>query len=212
MAAVAEILTKMEAEKGGRLPRYESVNSGKVFSRLTSAQNLDPYRDRKIDINIRLPQLQAYAKASGQIFKIYIDAFSKKNAGSSELVEIFGHLLRASAVAKELFDEIIPTYRKDDPDYDAHMEGVERGRLGFAVLVLGCLDSLPDKSPSRGTEFSRSLAYMIETLPKIVPALTAEQQRTVMLRLDKLIQDPSKRDLHPELVALRDKINTALKE
>jgi hypothetical protein len=212
MAQAVKVLASL-AEKGyGQLPRYQSERSGAVFARLTSAQDLEPLRDRSLPLEARMPQGLAYGQASSRIFMLYGSAFMKKDVRDSEVVELMGAQLRSAVVMIELVDELLPTIKKDAPDYQYRMQGLEKMKGGLGFVVKGALITLTERQHYRRAELVRLIGHMREPLPLIVPRLLPEARDEVMAQLEKMQDDPALKDLQPGLGELRTRVKDALEK
>jgi hypothetical protein len=210
MVQAANALTAL-AQKGHRqLPRYKSDRSGEVFARLTSPQNLELFRDRTFPLGVRLPQALIYVQASNQIFKLYLAGFVKKDVHGGDLLELLGGQLRTCAVLVELVDEFAPTIAKDDPKYEARMQGLAQMKRGLASVVAGGLQTLTERANYRKSELVKLIGCMQETFPRIFPQLPPGTRTEMLLLLDKMQDDPTLKDLQPGLGELRAKVKASV--
>ena len=210
MVEAEKVLASL-ANKGYRqLPRYQSERSGEVFARLTSPQNLNLFRNRSLPLEARLPQSLSYFQAGGQIFKLYLSAFLKKDVRDSELVELMGAQFRSTAVVLEIVDEFLTTLKKDDPKYQVRMQGLEQMKQGLASIVAGGLQTLTERESYRGNELARLVGYMQETFPMIVPRLLPGAGAETLIRLEKLQTDSAMKDLEPGLRELHLKVKASV--
>ncbi len=198
-------------QKGYRqLPRYKSKRSGEMFARLTSPQNLELFKNRSLPLNARFPQALQYYQASNQVSKLYAFGYLKKEVRDSELVELMGALFRTTVVLLELVDEYLPTIKKDDPKYQARMQGLEQMKRGLASIVTGGLQTLRERTHYRRSELVRLVDYMDETFPLLIPRLPAKTRTETLLRLEKMQEDPTLKDLQPGLRQLHLKVKAAV--
>lgn len=209
----AEIIIVSVAQKGYRhLPRYKSERSGEVFARMTSPQNLDLFKNRKLPLDARFPQALNYYQASNQILKFYLAGFLMKEVGDCELVELMGSHFRSTMVALELVDEFVPTIKKDDPKYRVRMQGLDQMKRGLASIVAGGLQTLKEGESYRGSELVRLVGYMRETFPLIVPRLPPGERAETLLRLEQMQDDRALKGLQPGLGELRAKVKDAVEK
>jgi hypothetical protein len=198
------------ARKGYRqLPRYKSERSGEVFARLTSPQNLGLFRNRTLPVEPRLADAVDYLRAGNQVAKLYLAGFLKKEVRDSELVEWYGAQLRSVAVLFELIDEFLASMGKDDPRYRARMQDLGQMKGSLAGIVAGCFQTLTERNSYRGSELVRLVGYMRETLPLIVPRLPPGARTETLLRLEKMQDDSTLKDLQPGLRELHLKVKAS---
>lgn len=212
MIKVEKVLSTL-AQKGFQyLPRYQDERSGEVFARLTSAKNLEVFKNRNLPLATRMPQWTDHMQASSQITKLYLSASFKKQVGDSELVELFGMGFRGAAVMIELTKEFLPTIKKDDPTYKVRMQGLEGMKRGHTEMVMGGLLTLTERKTYRSSELLRLVGYMQQTFPVIVSWLPPGSRSEVMILLEKLEQDPAMNDLQSSLHKLRLKIQDSVEK
>lgn len=199
MKRAAELLTAMEQEKSGRLPRYESPNSGALLRRLAAEDNLGMYRNLSIPLEQRMPDALTYINSANRILKLYLEAYNRGEATGSELVELIGGHLRTSEQMVRLTDELLPTLDPKDPTYPTRIGGFNKMKAGLANVVAGALTSLTEAAAYRPGDLKRLAGYMEVTLPHIVPALTDSGRTETLVRLRSFIDDPKMQEFKPEL-------------
>jgi len=121
MARAAKVLTSLFQSDPRRLPRYRSERSGRVFDRITTAQNLQTFRSPPLSLEQRVGRSANFLLSINQIFVLYLTSFSKRATGDSEVVELTGAVNRTTVVMVELANELLPTLKKDDPSYKDRM-------------------------------------------------------------------------------------------
>ena len=113
-------------------------------------------------------------------------------------------------VYAELTEEFLPTLNKNDPTYPTRMQGLTGAKQDFATMVAGSLLALTEKR-YRIEDRVRLLGYLEETLPAIVPQLLPGSRAETLNRIEKLIEDPSLRELHPAVRRLLGRLQGAAK-
>src|SRR5262249_10304152 len=149
-------------------PRYQSDVSGKVFARLTSAENLRTFRDRSVPIAKRLTQALDCEAATRQVAESYMAAARARAVGDPELVEMLGTLLRLAVVMTVLADEFRPTLNPKNPSYAERSDQLVQMRDGLAATVEGSVLML-EKSRFRAADLSRLVDHIQDALPVLVP-------------------------------------------
>jgi hypothetical protein len=209
MAKAAKVLAAVAEHAPGQLPRYQSERSGAVFARLTDVQNHEFFRNRSLPLDGRLQLAAAYTAAANQVYMLYLTSFLKHATGDSELVELLGAQFRMAVLLLELVDEKLPTVRKDDPAYESRMAGLEKMKGGLAMMVAGGLQILTEKDSYRTAERMRMLAYMQETVPKIVPRLPAGARAELLVRLEGSATNEALKVLQPAFEQLHAAVRRA---
>lgn len=203
----AERLAEISQNDARLLPRYQSVNSGKTFERLTSDENLSLYRNRSLPIERRFPMALNFMQATNQILKIYLAAFLKKSVSDSELVELMGVQLRMSVVMLGLVDELLPTFDKNDPTYEVRMNGLRQMKEGLGSIVAGSLTTLTERQAYRKSELKRFAGYMVLTFPDLLPKLPDASRTEASIRIKSFLVDPEMEYMRQELGLLADAAN-----
>ena len=211
MAVAASKLQTLADGHPEQLPRFQSAQSGKVFARIVSPENLSMFRNRSVSVRARFPQALQCTESVKTIVKLYVSAFTADKVEGDDFIEIIGADLRVWQMALELMDEYVPTLSKDDPKYQARMDGIDRMRGGVATLVKEGIVSLTEERNYSTDSRLRLAKHCRETFPSIVPELSAPSQAEVMQRLKALADAPKLRRLQPELILLRDEVAAATK-
>ncbi len=202
MQQAAEALGKLTKEDAALLPRYQSPQSGKLFDRITSAENLDLYQNEQSPIEVRVHEAILLMQSSNQILVLYATAFADQKVADSELIEMIGSTLRLSATIVSLINEFLPTLNKNDPTYPTRMESLDNVRKNLATVVIANLKVLTESDLYRTSELKRLLGHMQDTYPVILPALPETSRTEALQRLRTLIEDPEMQPLRPELKSL----------
>jgi hypothetical protein len=145
-----------------------------------------------------------------QVLKLYLAGFLKNEVRDSELVEMFGSLLRTTVVMINLADEFLPTIKKDDPKYQVRMQGLAQMKRGLASVVAGGLQTLTERESYRRSQLASLVGDMQETFPRIIPRLPPGARTETLLRLEKMQEDPALKDLQPGLGKLYSKVKASL--
>ena len=202
MQQAAEALGKLTKDDATLLPRYQSPQSGKLFDRITAADNLDLYRNEGSPIEVRVHEAILLMQSSNQILVLYATAFADQKVADSELIEMIGTTLRLSATIVQLIDEFLPTLDQKDPTYPTRMESLDNVRKNLATVVIANLKVLTEFHLYRTAELKRLIGYMQDTYPVILPALPEASRTEALQRLRTLIDDPEMQSLQPELKSL----------
>ncbi len=199
MKWAATVLESMEEKSRGRLPRFQSPNSGEVFARLVADDNLDLYRNTSAPLPQRFPDAIEFMQSSNQVLKLYLAARNRQEVGDSELVEFLGLQLRITVAMIQLVDEFVPTLDQSDPTYPTRMAGLQRMKGGMATIVEGVLTTLTESSAYRVSERKRLAGYLETALPKILPAISETARTEVLSRLRSLLANSDMQELKPDL-------------
>lgn len=202
MQQAAEALGKLTKEDATLLPRYQSPRSGKLFARITAADNLELYENQISPIEVRVHDAIILMQSSNQILVLYATAFADQKVADSEMIEMIGTTLRLSATIVQLIDEFLPTLDQNDPTYPTRMESLDNVRKNLATVVIANLKVLTESHLYRTAELKRLIGYMQDTYPVILPALPEASRAEALQRLRTLIDDPEMQSLQPELKSL----------
>jgi len=212
MAKAEKVLTALAQTGYRQLPRYRSERSGEVFARLVSTQNHDAFKNQSLPFEIRFPLALNYFQASNQVFARYVAGFIGKEVPGSDVVELMGNQLRTTAILLDLADEFVPRIKKDDPQYQVRMEGLDQMRRGLASIISGGLQTLTEKESYRSSDLVRLVGYMLDTYAQIVPRLPPGARTETLLRLEAMQADPALQHLQPGLRELYVKVKGSLEK
>ena len=209
---VAKALEKLAEKDFQQLPRYESNRSGKVFARMTSADNLEQIKQSTLHLKVRLQQGLAFLLSYRQLLQLYLSAFAKKAVSDFELVEIEGATLRVIALVLQTAEELLATINKDDPSYEQHREDLQRMRRGAAEIVAGCLQCFTDRQDFHPATLANLVVHLRATLPAIAPRLPPRSKDECLTKLRMLAKEPNLKDSLPGLEELYASVEKALKK
>jgi hypothetical protein len=203
-------LERTAHQSPGRLPRYGSSRSGRVFARMVSRENLAVFADSSVPIAIRLPAAAEFSSALRAIIEVYSAALRERRVSGSDLVELYGAQLRTCRVVLLLLDEFLVTLPKADPTYAARMGLLEKMRDGLNGMVLSAVRVLSEPRfyglPAR----RKLLDCCNETFGEIVPRLTVASRQALLDTLNGEAQDPHLEPLQPQLDMLRQKVTAVV--
>ncbi|QDV18960.1 hypothetical protein Pan153_36210 [Gimesia panareensis] len=202
MEQAADALSEIAKQNAGQLPRYQSLQSGKLFDRIIAADNLDQYQNQNSPIEVRVHEAIILMQSSNRILVLYATAFADQKVGDSEMIEMIGTTLRLSAAIVQLLDEFLPTLDENDPTYSVRMESLDNMRKNLATVVIANLKVPTESHLYRTSELKRLIGYMQDTYPVILPALPEASRTEALQRLRTLIEDPEMQPLQPELKSL----------
>lgn len=195
-------LRNLDREIASVLPRHNSEQSGLLFARLTSDENLNFHRNKSLPLQTRFVDALQYGEAFNQLFKHYMNAFSNKTVSDRDVVEMMGMTMQIQVVMSELVDEFVPTLNKRDPTYFTRMEGIDGMKKSWAAVYAGSLRTLTEHHVYRMSELKRFSRYVERTMPGIYPQLTDLSQREILLKLQKFETDAKMSELRPEISRL----------
>jgi len=208
MSQAAVVLDTLARRHPEQLPRYQSDVSGKVFARLTSADQLKTFRDRSVPIAKRLTQALDCEAAIKQVAESYMAAARARAVGDPELVEMLGTLLRLAVVISVLADEFRPTLNPKDPAYAEGADQLAQIRDELAATVAGSVLAL-EKSRLRPADLSRLVGHIQDTFPVLVPRLLPKARADTLKRLEALTRVPLLKGLQVNVRRLHEKLKQA---
>ena len=209
MTDAVRVCMSIAETSSNRLPRCGSTRSNAVFERMTSVDNLAYFRDQSIPIEKRLGDFLTYMYSSNRITQIYLAAFSKNAIGGTDVVDLYGNLIRSWATIRSILDEIVPTIDKKDPNYAPRIAHLEDIRKELGTVALGSLKMFADNRYLNTAQQKRYIGYLQTSLPEIVPVLLPEKKDEVLAQLKEYDANPKMEKLKPELTELVKKVNDA---
>jgi hypothetical protein len=198
-AAAIRVLRTIAAKDVLQMPRHESRTSGALFRRMCDKENLEPFKDRRLPIEQRLPALEPVQLALRELLVIYLKPAASGAAFDRENLEVMGMMLRLIPVQFALADEFLATLPKDDPKKEVRREAVASMRKGAATSVDGALLTLGQGKAYRASDLVRFAALVKESLPAALPSLPPDAQKEVPVRLQRLIEAEADPDLKAAL-------------
>ncbi len=198
----AKVLLAVRLKGAEQLPRYKSERSGAVFAHLTSMAVIDRIRQKGGSPADQFPLVLNVFQARAQIFKLYLAALEFSNEFDSEVVEMMAMQYRTLAVLFDLTEAYLATFKKDDPSYAVRAEGIDKMKRAAATLLGVGLAMLTQRQSFRLSERRRFVRAMEETFPRILPHLEAPVAADIVTQVDRLIADPSLKELQPDLQEL----------
>jgi hypothetical protein len=212
MEQASKVLSALGKKDLGQLPRYQSKQSGEVFARITSADNLAYFRKQDVPVATRMPQAITFYTSQNQILVVYLNGYLKKKTGTGELIELMGAMSRSSLMLFEVSEEFLPTIPKDDPNLKARLAGLDKMRMGLAQFIQGTLQTITEKSTYSLAEQRRLIGYAKETFPGLWSRMTAGGQLDMSKKLEEMTKDDGLKDIQAELKELQEAIKKAEKK
>jgi hypothetical protein len=209
LVEASAVLQGVSQKDSRQLPRYQSERSGEVFARLIGSPP-PLLQDRSQPVSLRVPKGLEMYDATNRLFKMYVTAHLLQLTGGSEVVEVYGAVLRRTTLMIDLVSEFVRTLDKNDPKYPVRMEGLEKWRRALAEIIDGGLIMLTEKYKYRVSERVRLASHMRETFSSIVPELTPGIRTELLARLERMTADPELQDLQPGLNDLHGIVRKAL--
>jgi hypothetical protein len=212
MSRAAKALAEIAKRDPRELPRFKSDNSGKVFARITSDENLDSIRKKSWPVSVRTGFALQYLHAAASIGKLYGAAAIDQKAASDETTEILGLTLRIAVVLKDLSDEVLPTLDQKDPTYAVRVKGLKQLTAGLGPVLQGLMtQALATKKLKPETQ-TRLLEYLDKTLPSLVKVLPTKAREDVRAKLKTLSERPEFAEHQQDFEPLLEKISQSLEE
>jgi hypothetical protein len=206
----AKCLGNLTANGYERIPRYDSVQSGVIFARIASAENLSFFNGKSMPVEVRMPLCNAYIQGLNEVSKIYGVAFMKYGNLSNEMMALVGASLRMAVLMSEVTDEFVAKLDKNDPTYSTRMAGRDRMKNGMANMVFGAIQSITELPADALGARDRLVGVMIETFPALVPRLPEGSRRDAVRKLEVLAKTSTYPDLHEKLDELVTTVRAAI--
>jgi hypothetical protein len=204
MAEAAARLRALAAQHPEQLPRFENPKSGQMFARLVDPENLKFVQSSEFTFDVRLPLLLGYLKSLIAIDHTYASAAAAKKVGGDDVVEILAAGLKAAQCVIDLSDQWPATFSHDAARRGLRTEALNWSRVDLAEIAEAGITSLVDEQNLTVTARSRVAAELCQTLPSLLPKLTAASQVKIARRLEKLAVDPRQQALRGQMYQLRN--------
>lgn len=207
LAETLKVLKSISQSDPSRLPRYKSDRSGDLFARITSDENLKPFRDASRSAKDRLSDSVPYIDASNQMTNMYLEAAQTQASGGEEVVELIGSNLQLAIAIVKAIDEYTPTLDKSEAGYAYRVNNLKGIQNALGAMIAGSIQLLAEQRTYKSPELKRLIGYQQNSVAVIFPDLSKEAQDEIKTRLDKYSKDGQMSYLNPELGNLVSKIN-----
>lgn len=190
MQAAAKALSEIARDSPDNLPRFNSPNSGAVFARITSQENLDMLRNRSFPLPLRMAGALQFVQATSSINKTYVNSLLVKKTGSEESTELLGLTLRTSVVMTELVEEFFPTLDKKDPTYAIRVQGLAKMKAGMGNVLQGSILHVTELMANKPEMIGKMLEFMDETFPPSMKSVPPAVREETLEKLRKMRDKP----------------------
>lgn len=183
---------KLIVEKDAReLPRYESQNSGKLFARISSRDNLAAMLNKNLPLNTRFPLVDGYFEGVKQTMIVYFEPSSRGIIFDVEIIEVLGLTLKLAQETVSMANEFMASIPKDDPKLSVRQEGLARMKDGLVTTFDGAIISLGETNAYQAQARIRLCGYLQETLPPILREFPKSVQTEIPLRIKRMEESES---------------------
>lgn len=199
LKAACAALQNLARTNPAQLPRHQSPRSGALFARLTSTEVLAEVRNKALPFDQRFPRCLAFHNATTPLVKTYVDAQMAGAVAGTDVVEMTGLMLRGLVVLCALTNELVPTLDKNDPTYPNRLAGIAQMKRGMNTTLSGFTAMLTETQHYSAADRVRLLGFVKETLPTLLPVMSAADRNNFVGTLQRLSNDGRYADLQPAL-------------
>lgn len=208
----AVIVLKRIAEKDSTsLPRRGSNQSGTVFARLVSLDNLQVVQSSP-SLQQRLVLISGLMNNVSQITNVYVSVTSGERSFDAELVDLIGFTLQLSAETLQIADAFLASLPPDDPSHEARKEGQQTMRRGMALVVSGALTTITEHQIYRSSELIRLSDTIALILPDLYPYLPEVTQQEIPIRLQRIADKEQDRKLKESVMKIKISLSKSIKQ
>lgn len=198
------VLGTLAQERGEQLPRYNSPRSGELFARLVEVHEGRPKPDTQLSLDEQLvaviPAYQEYLGFAQELIKIYLSAYTKREAGISELIEVTGAAGRSCAVVLGLLDAKLAQTPPDHPSYAKLNSGSAQMVTGIRKMFTGGTSMLAEPHPNEAKK--RLIGHLRQMAPMLVSGLSKSEVARLSVELDGVAQRPEQLLVKTEVLQL----------
>ena len=195
-------LQKIAKDDPTQLPRFASPQSGAVFDRMISSQNLPPVVDRKSEIGGRISSMEPLLNDGVQVFLVYIKASTPTGSFDAEGLELGGFLVRAQIRAVMLIDEAIKEKAALGTN-DKILSALKQTKAGLAQSAGGLVQMIADRDTVRTSEAVRFSKVLKKLLPDAYSHMLPEGQSALRSILEKAIANETDSKANAGLVEIQ---------
>lgn len=201
-----KVLEELANEDASLLPRFASPQSGAVFARLVSADNLQALRAAKLSPNEQMGLATELFPALGKLMTLYATKSRPEAVFDREVTELMALLLAASHEMMVIGDNFMKTVPADDPRLEARLAGRAKLQGGIGTIVQGCVVTLSERAFYRPAARAQLAAALAAELPRLYPYLLPAARQ----ELPGQLEQAASAETDPELKLAIQRASAAL--
>lgn len=212
VARATKVLSDVAARDAAQLPRYDSPQSGRVFARMTSEQNLEQLRNKLFPVPVRIGFALQFLHSATTLSKLYASAALQQKTGSEETAELLGFTLRTGVVLKELSKEAASKFDATDPKSADNLKSMKQMTSGLGPVLQAMFARAMESRTLSPDARKRMLTSIDETLPDLIPVLSPEVRTQMLKHLQAIREKPDYAGHKDVLEPLLDKISKTIED
>lgn len=168
-----------------KLPTRDDAEGAAMFARLVNRDNLEKYRSPATPARVKVQALTQMMRNWKEILLVYARAVREGRKLSREIAAGMGMMLQVSALSLAPTMEILAAVPANAPDRAKRLEALEEMKEGLLEVLHGTEASLDERSFYSPADLAVLVASLAESLPLLLPALSAKQRAEFGNRLKK---------------------------
>jgi hypothetical protein len=212
LARAAKVLSDVAARDAAQLPRYGSPQSGNVFARMTSEQNLEQLQNKLFPVPVRIGFALQFLHSATTLSKLYASAALQKKTDSEESAELLGFTLRTGVELKELSKEAASRFDATDPKSADNQKNMKQMTSGLGPVLQAMFARAMESRTLSPEARTRMLTSIDETLPTLMPVLSPEVRTQLQKQLQAIRDNPDYDEHKDVLEPLLDKISKTIED
>jgi hypothetical protein len=210
-AAFANALGKIKADDSLPFPRKGDKETGPLFERVVSEENLRMSRDTTLPIPTRFKEASGIMATLPPILMAYLDPQAAHQKFGPELLDLMAHTLRSQDIvfdlAQKFYDGLSPE-QKADP---VRLNGLKQMKAGLAQTIDGILQTISETSQYEKGDLEVFAGQLPPLLAPIWPLLEVSVRQEFEIRIQKLSESHSDPAIRTSLTKLLQALKTSAK-
>ncbi len=194
------------------LPRHNGADSGPVFARLVSDENMAFLSDKSIPGGERIKRLNGLITGIRKIQPVYQVWEKKKNylgpgwIFDEELTEFVGFRLRTSVATLNLVSDMVASFPAGSDKKIAWQKKLDKQRQLNAQTASGLMHQLKRENDFRKKARRRMARYFLEQVPRIYEKCVDAQRKLLRDRIDEIAGGLRDTEMKKTLAELRARL------
>jgi hypothetical protein len=212
LAKAAKVLAELSERDASQLPRAGSAKSGKVFSRITSEDNLKVLKSKLVPLPVRVGFALQFLQASGSLSKTYSAALAQDQVSGDESTEVLGQNLRVGVEISSLSKEVLASLDKEDKTFEVRPGALKQVKSALGPITQKMIAQAVESKKLTPEHREKALVYIDRYLPEILRTLPPEIRQEAVAKLKGLSEKPEFAGQEKLIHSILDKLSQATED
>jgi hypothetical protein len=207
--AFAEAMDKIKADGSLPIPRKGDTQTGPLFDRLVSTENLEMSQTPSLPVGTRLVAASNLMLKLSPVLLAYYDQKAAHQEFGAEVLEVMAYILQSEdvmcAVAQQFLDGLSPQERGNP----ARVDGLKKMKGGVAQTINGALSTLNELSQYEKADLDRFAKRLVTLLPPLWPRIDETVRLEFSVRVKKLAESHTDDAIRQSMVQLESALKNS---